>query len=170
EVLVRALRLLDRDVRQQCQFIIRAAGKDWEFRKRMAAYPEVNFLGGYDILQLINAGGEYDVALLPHVWFDNSPLVMWEHLHAGKMVIASRLGGAADTIRSLDDSEHGNGLFFAGGRPDDLARQITRVVTGEVVVPTAAEVHSASDLQSYPGHVIEVDTIYQELLSSRSTS
>lgn len=170
EVLCRAVMLLDRNVRQRCQFLVRAQGKDWSFRKRMAAYPEMNFLGGYDILHLINAGGEYDVGLLPHVWFDNSPLVMWEHLHAGKMVIASRLGGAADTIRSLDDSEPGNGLFFAGGRPDDLARQITRVVKGEAVVPSAAEVHAASELQTYPGHVREVDGIYQELLSSRSTS
>ncbi|MEL7483597.1 MAG: glycosyltransferase [Planctomycetota bacterium] len=164
EVLCRAVPMLEKGVRQRCQFIVRASGKDWSFRKRMAAYPEVNFLGGYDILQLINAGGEYDVGLLPHVWFDNSPLVMWEHLHAGKMVIASRLGGAADTIRSLDESADGNGLFFAGGRPEDLARQITRVVTGEVVVPSAREVHEASELQTYPGHVREVDGIYRELV------
>lgn len=170
EVLVRAVRMLDRDVRARCQFIVRAAGKDWEFRKRMAAYPEMNFLGGYDILQLINAGGEYDVGLLPHVWFDNSPLVMWEHLHAGKMVIAARLGGAADTIRSLDDDSRGNGLFFAGGVAADLARQITRIVTGEVVVPSAAEVHDASELQTYPGHVTEVDSIYRELMRSNSIS
>ncbi|MEO1583988.1 MAG: glycosyltransferase [Planctomycetota bacterium] len=171
EVLCRAVMELERDVRQRCQFVVRAQGKDWSFRKRMAAYPEVNFLGGYDILQLINAGGEYDVGLLPHVWFDNSPLVMWEHLHAGKMVIASRLGGAADTIRSLDDSgsasDGGNGLFFAGGRPEDLARQITRVVTGEVVVPSAAEVHAASELQTYPGHVREVDGIYRQLVETQ---
>ncbi len=166
EVLCRAVMLLERDVRQRCQFIIRAQGKDWSFRKRLAAFPEVNFLGGYDILQLINAGGEYDVGLLPHVWFDNSPLVMWEHLHAGKMVIASRLGGAADTIRSLDESEIGNGLFFAGGRPEDLARQITRVVTGEIAVPSASGVHAASELQTYPGHVSEVDSIYRGVLGS----
>lgn len=166
DVLCRAVVLLDRDVRQRCQFVVRAQGKDWPFRKRMAAYPEINFLGGYDILQLINAGGEYDVGVLPHVWFDNSPLVMWEHLHAGKMVIASRLGGAADTIRSLDDSAEGNGLFFAGGRPEDLARQISRVVTGEVVVPSAAEVHAVSELQTYPGHVREVDGIYRELVGT----
>ena len=165
EVLVRAIPLLDRDVRQRCQFIIRAQGQDWPFRKRMAAYPEVNFLGGYDLLQLIGAGGEYDIGILPHVWFDNSPLVMWEHLHAGKMVIAARLGGAADTIRSLDDGPIGNGLFFAGGRPDDLARQITRVVTGEVAVPSAAEVHSASTLTSYPEHVTEMDEIYHSLVN-----
>ncbi|MEM9167679.1 MAG: glycosyltransferase [Planctomycetota bacterium] len=164
DILARAVPLLERDIRQRCQFIIRAQGNDWPFRKRLAPYPEVNFLGGYDILQLINAAGEYDVGLLPHIWFDNSPLVMWEHLHAGKMIIASRLGGAADTIRSLDDSETGNGLFFAGGRPDDLARQITRVVTGEVGVPSAAEVHAASELQTYPGHVAEVDGLYADLL------
>lgn len=164
EVLVRAIPLLPHDIRRRCQFIIRAQGQDWPFRKRLAAYPEVSFLGGYDLLQLISAGGEYDIGLLPHIWFDNSPLVMWEHLHAGKPVIAARLGGAADTIRSLDEHERGNGLFFAGGRPDDLAQQIGRLVTGEVAVPSAAEIHAASELQTYPGHVREMDGIYQRLV------
>jgi glycosyltransferase involved in cell wall biosynthesis len=164
EVLVRAIPLLAHEVRRRCQVIIRAQGQDWPFRKRLAAYPEVSFLGGYDLLQLISAGGEYDVGLLPHIWFDNSPLVMWEHLHAGKAVIASRLGGAADTIRSLDEHERGNGLFFAAGRPEELARQITRVVTGEVTLPSPAEIHEVSQLQTYPGHVGEVDGIYKELL------
>lgn len=166
EVLVRAIETLDHDVRKRAQFIIRAHGGDWDFRKRMAKFPEVNFLGGYDLIQLIAAAGEYDMGVLPHIWFDNSPLVMWEHLHAGKPVIAARLGGAADTIKPLD-SEHGepgNGVFFPGGCPDSLAQRITQFVMGEIPVPSAQSVHEASALTSYPEHVTEVDSVYQDLL------
>ncbi len=166
EVLVRAIEHLSPEVRKRSQFIIRAHGGDWNFRKRMAKYPEVNFLGGYDLIQLIASAGEYDVGVLPHIWFDNSPLVMWEHLHAGKPIIAARLGGAADTIKPIDNPEGqlGNGVFFPGGCPDKLAERITQLVTGEIQIPSAKTVHEASTLTSYPAHVCEVDSIYQELM------
>lgn len=168
EVLLRAIEALDTEVRKRTQFVIRAHGGDWAFRRRMARFPEVSFLGGYDLIQLVAAAGEYDVGVLPHIWMDNSPLVMWEHLHAGKPVIAARLGGAADTITPIDNTEGkpGNGLFFAGGRPDDLARRITQLVRGEIDIPSPRQVHEATRLTSYPEHVSMVDAIYSELLGS----
>src|SRR5262249_45022145 len=90
DCLAASIRMLPREVRQRCQFHIRAQGFDWPVRKKLAEYPEVSFSGAYDLLQLIGSGGEYDVGLLPHVWFENSPLVLLEHLHAGKFVISSR--------------------------------------------------------------------------------
>ncbi len=168
EVLVRAIELLDADTRKRCQFVIRAHGGDWPFRKRMAKFPEVNFLGGYDLIQLVAAAGEYDVGVLPHIWFDNSPLVMWEHLHAGKMILAARLGGAADTITPLDNphGHPGNGLFFPGGQPEKLAERITQLIRGEFAIPSPSDVHKATKLTSYPEHVTTVDAIYSELLGS----
>lgn len=159
EVLIQAIPLLDRRIRQRCQFMIRALGWDWGLRKRMSLYPEVTFAGGYDLLQLISAAGDYDVGILPHIWFENSPLVMLEHLHAGKFVIASRLGGPPDWI---DPPK--NGLLFAGGRPDELAWCITRLVTGEVRIPSPKEIHAATVLQSYPAHVTQVEGIYQRII------
>ncbi|MGE4197615.1 MAG: glycosyltransferase [Phycisphaerales bacterium] len=162
EVLLQAIPLLDPRIRQRCQFNIRALGNDWPMRKRMCMYPEVSFAGGYDLLQLISSAGEFDVGILPHIWFENSPLVMLEYLHAGKFTIASNLGGPPDWIKPPK-----NGLLFAAGRPDELASHMTSVVTGVVRVPSPREVHEASaeGLQSYPGHVREVDAVYQELLS-----
>jgi len=167
DVLARAIPLLERDVRQRCQFLIRAGGWDWPFRKRLSRYPEVQFAGGYDLLQLIGAGGEYDVGILPHIWFENSPLVMLEHLHAGKLVVSSRLGGPPEWL--IDGREPGaaryNALLFPGGEPEGLAEAIRALVSGEVAVPSAREVHDATlMLQSYPAHVAEVDSIYQRLI------
>src|SRR5262249_31662727 len=76
DVFCAAIPMLPREVRQRTQFHIRAAGQDWPLRKKLSMYPEVSFLGGYDLLQLVGAGGEYDVGILPHVWFENSPLVL----------------------------------------------------------------------------------------------
>lgn len=175
EVLVRAIPLLDQETRRRCHFVIRAAGPDWPFRKRLAMYPEVSFLGGYDLLQLLAAADEYDVGLLPHIWFENSPLVMLEHLHAGKFTIASRLGGPVEWIVEPgimpreDQPRRYNGLLFPAGNPSALAACIRRVARGEIPLPSPAEVHAVSMLRSYPDHVREVDAIYHELLAPPAT-
>ncbi len=169
-VLAQAIERLPRGVRQRCQFIVHAGGGDWGYRKALSRYPEVSFAGGYDLVQLVAGAGEYDVAVLPHIWFENSPLVMLEHLHAGKFIISSRLGGPVDWICE-PGSEHagangglGNGLFFPGGDDGALARCLERVARGEVVLPSPREVHAASLLWSYPQHVAEVEGIYREVL------
>lgn len=164
DVMVRAIEVLDAGVRRRCQFLVRAGGWDWPFRRRVAGFPEVQFAGGYDLMQLIAAGGEYDVGILPHIWFENSPLVLLEHLHAGKFVIASRLGGPPEWIvepRSSRAWPQGNGVMFAGGDPAGLAGCIARLVRGEVELPSAREVHAVTpNLSSYPEHVREVERVY----------
>lgn len=170
EVLVRAIPLLAPEVRQKCQFIIRAAGWDFGFRKRMAEFPEVSVWGGYDLFQLIASVGEYDVGILPHIWLENSPLVLLENYHAGKMVICSRLGGPVDWVRDPKDHPADyNGLLFPGGDEHALARAITRLATGEVEIPSAREIHERTTLRSYPGHVREFEGIYREVMGELPT-
>ncbi|MBX3387795.1 MAG: glycosyltransferase, partial [Phycisphaeraceae bacterium] len=177
EVLTRAIPLIPTDVRQRIRITIHAAGIDSGFRKRLSIYPEVSVFGGYDTTQLVSmlapggtggGAGGYDVAILPHIWLENSPLVLLENLHAGKFVICSRLGGPVDWIVEPDasrtESPLGNGLLFPGGRPDELAACITRMVKGEVLVPSPREVHASSVLRSYPDHVNEWQGIYEEVL------
>ncbi|MBY0261436.1 MAG: glycosyltransferase, partial [Phycisphaerales bacterium] len=168
EVLARAIPLLDKDVRQRCQFMIRAQGWDWGFRKRLSKYPEVSVWGGYDLLQLISAMSEYDVGLLTHIWLENSPLVLLENFHAGKMVVCSRLGGPIDWVKDPAQSPDGyNGLLFPGGDEEALAACITRLATSEVAIPTPRQIHERVTLRSYPDHVRELESIYHEVLASK---
>ncbi|MBX3359810.1 MAG: glycosyltransferase [Phycisphaeraceae bacterium] len=160
EVLLRAIPLIAPEVRSRLQISIHAGGHDAKVRRRMAKYTEVSVRGAYDLAQLLASGGEYDVGILPHIWLENSPLVMLEHLHAGKFVIASRLGGPPDWI-----SPPRNGLLFPAGHPAALAECITRVTIGEVPLPSPREIHAATVLQSYPDHVREIESIYRELLA-----
>ncbi len=197
DILADAITRLDTGIRQRCQFIFRCGGWDWPIRKKLIAYPEVSFFGPYDTVHLVAAGGEYDVGLLPHVWFENSPLVLLEHLHAGKFVIASRLGGppewiiepntpitpitpstpntpSSDAARIARENASAprpyNGLMPPGGHPDDLAHAITRVATGDIPLPSPAEVHAITpNLQTYRGHVEELEQIYREAIEAKST-
>ncbi len=167
EVLAKAVELLDPGVRARAQIIIRAQGNDYDLRRRLAHIPEVSVWGGYDLWQLMAAGGEYDVGILSHIWLENSPLVLLENLHAGKFVITPRLGGPPEWIVDPDTAPGGvgNGLMFAGGDAPALARQMERCIRGEVIIPSPAEIHAITPaLRSYPEHVLEVESIYAEVL------
>jgi len=163
EVLTRAIPLLEPHIRKRCQITIRALGFDWPFRKRLSRFPEVSVWPGYDFFQLIGSAGEYDVGILPHIWLENSPLVLLENFHAGKFVISSRLGGPVDWINN-----NINGMLFPGGDEHALAHCIRRLVTGEVLLPSPRQVHETTVLQSYPGHVTEVETIYREVIERKT--
>lgn len=163
--LIKSIPLLEPEVRQRCQFLIRAHGWDWPYRKLASPYPEVQFLGGYDPLQLLAAWGDYDVGILCHVWFDNLPLVMLEHLHGGKFVVSARLGGVVDCIVPPK-----NGLFYAAGHPEELAAAITQLVRGDVPIPSPREVHDATPLPSFESHVEELEAIYEDVLAKRAGS
>lgn len=169
EVLARAIPLLEQSVRERCQFIIRAQGYEFGFRKRLARYPEVSVWCGYDVYQLIAAAGEYDVGVLSHIWLENSPLVLLENFHAGKMVVCSRLGGPVDWLKDprTNPTDY-NGMFFTGGAEEQLAECITKLVTGEVAIPSAREIHQRTTLRSYPDHVREVEGIYHEVVDRKS--
>jgi glycosyltransferase involved in cell wall biosynthesis len=157
-VLVDAIPLLPTEVRRRCHFLIRASGDDRAFRQMLSAYPEVQFAGGYDALQLLAAASEYDVGILTHVWFENSPLVLLEHLHAGKFTLSPRLGGPPEWI-----TPSVNGLLYAGGHPEALAECIVQLVDGSVAIPSASEIHEATPLRSFPDHVAEVEAVYREV-------
>jgi glycosyltransferase involved in cell wall biosynthesis len=193
EILVRAIGMLEPRLRRRAQFLIRAWGDDRPFRRRLARFPEVVFEGGFDVSRLPYLMGTFDVGILPHVWLENCPLVMLEFLNAGKFVVASRLGGPAEFIREIAGSREignrelgksaeraggavggvagglGNGMLFAGGDASGLCTCLTRLISGEVLVPSAAEVHAASMLQSYVGHVTEVQAAYAEVMAKLGT-
>lgn len=163
DVLAAAIPMVPKELRRRCQFVIRAHGYDWPLRRPLSAFPEVSWGGAYDLLQLIGAAGDYDVGILPHVWFENSPLVLLEHLHAGKFVVSSRLGGPVEWIR-----EGENGLMVTGGDPAALAQAIARLASGEVPVPSPRAVHEATPLlRSWPDHVREVAEVYAETIAAR---
>ena len=166
-VLADAIARLPGDVRRRCRFHIRAAGGDWGFRKLLSGYPQVQFAGAYDLIQRAASVSEYDVGILPHIWMENSPLVLLEHLHAGKMVITSNLGGPPEWIVERDGAR--NGLLFPSGDPDKLAECIGTIVRGDVEIPSPRRIHEITpSLTSYPAHIEEVVGIYDEAIASKS--
>lgn len=82
-----------------------------------AGDPRIRLLGTYERLSL--ALKELDVVVVPSLWYENSPNSILEAFAHATPVITSNLGGMAELVR---DGE--NGMLFAPGDSDDLARQI----------------------------------------------
>lgn len=78
--------------------------------------------------------GGFDVLLLPSVWAEPLARIMQEGLAAGMAVIGSSNGGTKETI------VHGhNGLLFQASHAQDLAAQITALLTAPQLRAKLAE-------------------------------
>ncbi len=154
--LVRAMMQLPTDLAARIHCSIRASGHDAPFRSALAGLAHTSFLGGYDVRQLPAAMREFEVTVFPNMGLENSPFVVLEGLHAGKFLIASRLGGGTDWIH-----EGRNGLLFRAGDVGGLIGRIDDLVSGRVTIPTPAEIHDSSTLRSYPEYVSEVSSMLE---------
>lgn len=85
--------------------------------------PNIVFAGTYDREQVYTVLQEIDVLAFPSIWYENAPRVVREAFETGTPVIAGNLGSAAEYV-----THDVNGLLFARGDVNDLARQIQSLV------------------------------------------
>lgn len=67
--------------------------------------------------------GGFDVLLMPSIWEEPLARIMQDALASGLVLVATRTGGTKEIL--VDDE---NGLGFEKDNPEDLARQIRRLV------------------------------------------
>ena len=90
---------------------------------QIAEHPRINLAGRFPNDRMADELSRIDVLVVPSVWYENAPLVVYAALAAGVPVVATDLGGLSETI------SHGrNGLLFEPADAADLARQLRRLV------------------------------------------
>lgn len=103
---------------------------------------------------------ELDVLVVPSIWYENTPLVIYSAQAAGCPVIASNLGGMAEVV------EHEkNGLLFAVGDIVGLASTIERLAHDRKLLRQLAE--NAPKPKSISNYVAELEIIYDDVLRER---
>ncbi len=93
-----------------------------ELVRSLGVQERVSFLGhllGKDLRPRIQKA---KAVIITSVWFENMPYALLEALGAGKVVIASRIGGMTERIV---DGE--NGFLFTAGDVEDLAHTIEKI-------------------------------------------
>jgi glycosyltransferase involved in cell wall biosynthesis len=125
------------------------------------ADPRIHFCETFpnEIIGKIFAG--LDVLVVPSIWYENSPLVIYSAQAAGCPVIASNLGGMAEVV------EHEkNGLLFEAGDVAGLSSAIERLVGDRQLLQQLAA--NAIKPKSISDYVSELQIIYEQVLIERS--
>jgi len=103
---------------------------------------------------------ELDVLVVPSIWYENTPLVIYSAQAAGCPVIASNLGGMAEVV-----GHEQNGLLFEAGDVAGLASAIERLARDRELLQQLAA--NAVGPKSIGDYVSELQNVYDEVLAER---
>jgi glycosyltransferase involved in cell wall biosynthesis len=123
--------------------------------------PRINFAGPYQNERVMEELKKMDVLVVPSIWYENTPLVIYEAFAAGISVVATDLGGMSEIV------EHEKtGLLFEPGNPEDLARQLKRLIDE----PDALSKYSGSveNVRPIEDSVDETLDLYARLLEKKA--
>jgi glycosyltransferase involved in cell wall biosynthesis len=99
-------------------------------RKLAAGDERVRLHGRFENARAAEILGQLDVAVVPSIWYENSPLAIMEAHAAGTPVVTAALGGMAELVRDGVD-----GLHFASADAADLARRLQRLIDEPELLP-----------------------------------
>jgi len=113
------------------QAILKIYGSDMEAfpeysaeLKRLAANNgAIEFCGTFPNSKIGEVLDDLDVLVVPSLWYENTPLVLYSAQAARCPVIASDFPGISEVIR-----DQVNGLLFEAGNPAALAKQLSRFI------------------------------------------
>jgi GT2 family glycosyltransferase/glycosyltransferase involved in cell wall biosynthesis len=141
---------------------------DTSYRRVLAPLltgPGVSVAGGRPHHDIPRALGSLDVLVVPSIWEENSPLIVWEAMLAGLPVVASRIGGIPEIV------EHGrNGLLFEPGDVDDLERTLRTLVAEPGLLRAYAAGARATAVRTIEDDVRQARRLYSTLASAASTT
>jgi glycosyltransferase involved in cell wall biosynthesis len=134
-----------------------ASGYLDRLRKLAREDPRITFAGAFDNHQIGDVLDGMDVLVVPSLWLENTPRVIYEAHAAGCAVIASDLGGMSESIRPGED-----GLLFPPGDSPSLTKILERLISNPSQASRLAE--SAIPPMSVREHVTQLEGLYQRLL------
>lgn len=165
-VLLEAVKLLPADLPVE----VKLYGRQDEFPdyvarlKTMADGDKRIEFGGYfknDQIGKVFAG--VDVLVVPSLWYENTPLVIYSAFAARTPVIATNLGGMAEVVHHEE-----NGLLFEKGDAAGLSALLKRLVEDRTLLERlAAKVVPPKTISQY---VDELEVVYEEVLTRRRTA
>lgn len=120
----------------------------------------IRFCGTFPNEQIGRVFAELDVLVVPSVWYENTPLVIYSAQAAGCPVIATNLGGMAEVV------EHErNGLLFESRDVAGLASAIGRLAHDRPLLQKLSA--NAVSPKSISDYVAELKIIYDQVLAER---
>ena len=120
--------------------------------KISAGDPRIEFCGTFPNSQIGSIFADLDILVVPSLWYENSPLVVYSAQHAKCPVIASNVAGISEVI------EHDkNGLLFEAGNVLELAAVIKDLLEDRVLLQRLSEnAKEPLSIQEYAAGLLNV--------------
>jgi glycosyltransferase involved in cell wall biosynthesis len=95
-----------------------------------AGSPHIEFLGTFPSAQIADVLAGVDILVVPSVWYENTPLVIYSALAAKRPPVVSNYPGMTEVVK-----DGVNGLVFTPGDADGLARHLARLRDDPALLP-----------------------------------
>lgn len=130
--------------------------------QRAAGLPEVHFMGTYGHDESAAVFANIDVLVVPSLWYD-FPLIMHEAFATGSPVVATNLGGMAETVVA-----ERNGLLFDKGDARSLAAQLRRFFDEPSLLSRLCS--GIAPVKTMEDEAVELAALYQHLAAGAIAS
>ncbi|MDD4082620.1 MAG: glycosyltransferase, partial [Sphaerochaetaceae bacterium] len=117
----------------------------------------VTFHGPYSQDKLPKILSNYDVLIVPSIWWENSPLVIQEGFMARLPIICSDIGGMAEKVHDQLD-----GLHFKTGDSKDLSKKILYLFNNQKILTQFKS--NIPKVKSIEDNRTELEEIYSKLI------
>lgn len=118
--------------------------------------PRIRFLGAFPNREIGAVLAGIDVLVVPSIWYENTPLIIYSAMAAGCPVIASDFGGMSEVVQ-----HEVNGLLVAPGNVAALAQAVRRLVDDrELLARLASHCKRPKSIGTY---VEELLSIYRDV-------
>ncbi len=123
-----------------------------ELQSRVQNHRSIEFCGTFPNSEIRRVFTDIDVLVVPSMWYENTPLVLYSAQAARCPVVASNLPGLSEVI------EHDkNGLLFAAGSSVDLAQQLFRLLNeGRLLQKLSANARATKSTGTYVDELMAV--------------
>jgi len=159
-ILLKALRSLPQNEAVE----LKIYGKADDFPKYVAELQRIAgddsriaFCGTFPNAQIGDVFSGLDVLVVPSIWYENTPLIIYSAFAAGCPVVASNLGGMSEVVHNEE-----NGLLFERGDVAGLAEALNRLSHDRVLLRRLAD--KVRQPKSIEGYVAELVDIYDDVV------
>jgi glycosyltransferase involved in cell wall biosynthesis len=132
-----------------------------KLRRTVGNHPGVRFMGSYNNERVAEVFSQFDVLVVPSLWYEISPLVILEAFSARVPVIASDLRNMNYQIRNEVD-----GLLFEAGNPRALKEKLQRLVDEPGLLSQLID--GIQPVHEIEHELRELEAIYRVVASKRS--
>lgn len=131
-------------------------------KKLIGDDPRIELCGPFPNERVGQVLSTFDVLVVPSVWYENTPVVIYEALAAGCPVVASDTQGIAEIV-----SHECNGLLFPKGDVTALGAVLKRLANDRALLGRLAS--GTQTPQSVPQHVSRLEELYCEVIDAKGS-